>query len=261
MFVNAVSFLWIFLQLWEHRYKYLMNEASGMAKHWHECLKMSLLFVLLSNFKLCVKEGRKLWNQLAAVLLYHWRENSGQRGKINLFPLWFSQIPLSAVMLTTFCVVLFLHKIFITYLNINLVFPPHVDIHTPTSLPCVVYHHCNIGVRSALLFGYQLCVDEVLGSLNQSAGAHQDSERSRAWGLSGRLWFLYRVLEMHSQKPLMQHWRRHEAHPWQWRNWEGCSECGSGLLSLHQANPSHLCVWISAFDADTRMLQETRSLC
>ena len=63
-----------------------MNEASGMAKLWHECLKMSLLFVLLSNFKLCLKEGRKLKSACCCITV-SLRERLGTEGKDQSFPL------------------------------------------------------------------------------------------------------------------------------------------------------------------------------
>lgn len=63
-----------------------MNGASSTSKLWHECLKMSVLFVLLSNFKLCLKEGRKLKSACCYVIV-SLREKFRTEGKDQSFSL------------------------------------------------------------------------------------------------------------------------------------------------------------------------------
>lgn len=85
MFVRGVPFLGVFsfffLQLTTMcGYKCLMNETFSVAKVCRECLKMSLLFILLSIFKLCLKEGRKLKSACCSIVFYREKFRMDRKG-------------------------------------------------------------------------------------------------------------------------------------------------------------------------------------
>lgn len=106
-------------------YKCLMNETFSVAKVCRECLKMSLLFILLSIFKLCLKEGRKLKSACCSIVFYREKFRMDRKGLFS--PTVVLQYSVFLLLYLWCCVVLtFLHKI--CHIWIINVFPHHVDI-------------------------------------------------------------------------------------------------------------------------------------
>lgn len=144
MVVSGVPFLAVFSAAIQCGYKCLMNETFSMVKVCGECLKVSLLFILLSIFKWCLEEGS--WNRLAA-LLYCTGRNSGWTEKVFFLhcdPPVFVIFAIVTVMLC--CLNVPSQNLSVWIIN---VFPHHVDTFWLFTMYAKVQSHLSQGKFSS----------------------------------------------------------------------------------------------------------------